>query len=71
MNKLKPCPFCGESNFDEGMQSSGMEPAERKVFICCISCGADGPTITLPLGEYRSNGREHEAWNQRSSSGGE
>lgn len=38
-NKAKPCPFCaGDRIF--AMCDIGFY---REFFMCCISCGADGP----------------------------
>lgn len=37
MDKLKPCPFCGNDYF------TGILSDERSVYIHCWRCGARGP----------------------------
>lgn len=51
MNELKPCPFCGEKEFDDYEIDGG--PAIR-----CEYCGAIGPWADTYQGAK-------ELWNER------
>lgn len=57
---LLPCPFCGGNNLYKS-KNFHMENDNVKIYlivICCLTCGADGPTIM-----YTDD--PEKAWNTR------
>jgi len=58
METLKPCPFCGGTDIEIGIDNILEEHQSDFWYICCISCG-----ITIDLLNSKENAINK--WNKR------
>ena len=63
MDKLKPCPFCGENGYGVHLQKIIYANEDFKRWeVMCEMCGAE-------ISEFVTPERAVEAWNRRADNG--
>lgn len=60
MEKLKPCPFCG----DEAELSTGRFDGKDTSYVMCKKCGSQGEFFLVST-KYASAEKAIKAWNRR------
>ena len=71
MDKLKPCPFCGDEDINISFYTNELtRPLPAGYMYECGSCGCEGPSFNV-LGSYDAKARRDakEAWNRRPDNG--
>ena len=68
MDKLKPCPFCGDEDHVQFVVEDRLGHMPAIVYVKCMNCGVS----TLPVNEsidYCAKDEAQKNWNRRACDG--